>query len=89
MSDFKISHHLNDFLKGELDGGRPKSALGGGGVRSFNLLRLREIAQQRNETARTFDGGGGGGADKKSGNNGEDTDEDGAGNLSDDDKNLR
>ncbi len=32
--------------------------MGGGGVRSFNLLRLREIAQQRDETARTFDGAG-------------------------------
>eukprot|EP00095_Tigriopus_kingsejongensis_P009965 maker-scaffold17_size721972-snap-gene-2.11 protein:Tk09965 transcript:maker-scaffold17_size721972-snap-gene-2.11-mRNA-1 annotation:"cytosolic carboxypeptidase 6" len=34
--------------------GGASTASGGGQVRSFNLLRLREIANQRNQTARSF-----------------------------------
>ena len=44
-----------------------------GGVRSFNLLRLREIAQQRDETARAFDGGAGDKADSKDDSDEEDS----------------
>ena len=40
----------------EGDGARPKSAAGGN-VRSFNLLRLREIANQRDQTAKSFEPG--------------------------------